>query len=160
MLIEKIRGKIVNLQNNNWKIKFSWVKAHAGNYGNETADKLAKEAARSQRNKYEYNRIPISAITKEAAEKAVRKWETEWANSTKAADTRKYFLTVRDRLRTKIYLTPKLTVVLSGHGKTRSYLHRFKLRKEATCFCGKEDQTMDHIIFKCIKTKEQRQTQT
>jgi len=38
-LVEKIRGKIVNLQNKNWKIKFSWVKAHAGNYGNETADK-------------------------------------------------------------------------------------------------------------------------
>ena len=46
--------------------------------------------------------------------------------------------------------------MLSGHGKTRAYLHRFKLREEATCICGKEDQTMDHIIFKCIKTKEQR----
>ena len=119
-LVEKIRGKIVNLQNNNWKIKFSWVKAHAGNYGNETADKLAKEAARSQRNNYEYNRIPISAITKEAAEEAVRTWETEWATSTKAANTRKYYLTVRDRLRMKIHLTPQLTAVLSGHGKTKA----------------------------------------
>jgi len=57
---------------------------------------------------------------------------------------------------TKIYLTPKLTTVLPGHGKTTDYLHRFKLREEATCICGNEDQTMDHIIFKCIKTKGQR----
>jgi CHAT domain-containing protein len=51
---------------------------------------------------------------------------------------------------------PKLTAVLSGHGKNRAYLHRFKLREEATCICGKEDQTMDHILFNCIKTREQR----
>ena len=44
----------------------------------------------------------------------------------------------------------------SGHGKNRAYLHRFKLREEATCICGKEDQTMDHILFNCIKTREQR----
>jgi hypothetical protein len=56
----------------------------------------------------------------------------------------------------RIHLTPKLTAVLSGHGKTRAYLHRFKLRKEATCICGKEDQTMDHLLFNCIKTREKR----
>jgi hypothetical protein len=56
----------------------------------------------------------------------------------------------------RINLTAKLTAVLSGHGKTRAYLHRFKLREEATCICGKENQTMDHILFNCIKTREQR----
>ena len=56
----------------------------------------------------------------------------------------------------KINLTPKLTAVLSGHGKTRAYLHRFNLRDEATCICGKEDQTMDHPLFHCIKTSDQR----
>ena len=47
-LVEKIRKNVANLESKDWKIKFSWVKAHAGNYGNETADRLAKEAARSQ----------------------------------------------------------------------------------------------------------------
>jgi hypothetical protein len=53
-------------------------------------------------------------------------------------------------------LTPKLTAVLSGYGKNRAYLHRFKLREEATCICGKGNQIMDHILFNCIKTREQR----
>ena len=118
--------------------------------------RLAKEAARSHRTNYEYNRIPISAITYDAAEEAVRKWQTEWTTSLKAAATRQYFPSVRERLGMRIHLTPKLTAVLSGHGKTRAYLHRFKLREEATCICGKEDQTMDHLLFNCIKTREQR----
>ena len=56
----------------------------------------------------------------------------------------------------RIHLTPKLTAVLSGHGKTRAYLHRFNLSDEATCICGKEDQTMDLILFNCLKTSAQR----
>jgi hypothetical protein len=72
---------------------FSWVKAHAGNYGNETADRLAKELARSHRTNYEYNRIPISAIIYEAAEEAIRKWQTEWTTH-KTAATKQYYPTV------------------------------------------------------------------
>jgi len=64
---------VASLENNEWKIKFSWVKAHAGKYGNELADRFAKEAARSDNTNYGYNRIPKSAILHEAAE-AIRKW--------------------------------------------------------------------------------------
>jgi hypothetical protein len=56
----------------------------------------------------------------------------------------------------KIKLTPKLSAVLSGHGKTRAYLHRFNLREEAKCICGKADQTMDHLLFHYTKTSAQR----
>jgi ribonuclease HI len=52
-LVEKIRRKEASLENNEWKIKFSWVKVHEGNYGNELADRLAKEAARSDSTNYE-----------------------------------------------------------------------------------------------------------
>ena len=114
-LEENIRGEIVNLQSNDCKIKFSWVKTHAGNCGNETANILAKEATRSQKN-YEYNIIPISATTEEAAEEALRTGQTEWATSIKAADTRQYFRKVGERLRMRFHITPKLTAVLSGHG--------------------------------------------
>jgi ribonuclease HI len=47
-LIEKIRKKAVELQKKGWTIQITWIKAHVGHYGNEIADRLAKEAARQQ----------------------------------------------------------------------------------------------------------------
>ena len=57
----------------------------------------------------------------------------------------------------RINLTPKLTAVLSGHGKTRAHLHQLNLRDEAKCICGKEEQTMDHLLLQCTKTSAQRE---
>jgi hypothetical protein len=51
----------------------------------------------------------------------------------------------------------KLATVLTGHGKTRAYLYRFKLRDDVRCICGHEDQTMDHLLFHCEKTSKQRE---
>ena len=48
-----------------WEIDFHWVKAHAGNEGNELADRLAKEAATSKNLQESYNRRPKSAIISE-----------------------------------------------------------------------------------------------
>jgi ribonuclease HI len=47
-LIEKIRMKLTEMELQNWKIEFNWIKVHAGHHGNELADELAKEAATSR----------------------------------------------------------------------------------------------------------------
>ena len=70
---------------------------------------------------------------------------------------KQFFPNVRDRLRTKLNLTPKIAAVLSSHGKTRAYLHRFKLREDATCICGPGEQTTDHLLFDCVMTHTQRE---
>jgi len=154
-LAEDIRKKVTSMGRTNWKIKFSWVKVHAGVYSNEMADSLAKEAARSDGTNYGFSRIPKSAIYHEAAE-AIQKWQEQWTKSPKAEETKQYFPTVMDRIAIKINLNPKLTAVLSEHGKTRAYLYRFNLREDAKCICDKDDQTMDHLLFHCTKTSTQR----
>jgi hypothetical protein len=55
-LIEEIRKTAITLEKRNWTITFTWIKAHAGNYGNELADKLAKKAARND--DISFNRPP------------------------------------------------------------------------------------------------------
>jgi ribonuclease HI len=48
-LVEEIRKRAVTLNKKKWKIEFKWVKTHAGIYGNEIADRLAKEATQTTR---------------------------------------------------------------------------------------------------------------
>jgi len=115
---------------------FSWVKTHVGIHGNELADRLATEAARSDGTSDEFDRIPKSTLHHEAEEKAKQKLQVEWTTCYKAAATKEYFPSVRNRLGTKINLTPKLTAELTGHGKTKAYLHRFNLRDDTMCICG------------------------
>ena len=57
----------------------------------------------------------------------------------------------------KINLTPNLAAMLTGHGRTRAYLHRFKLRGDATCICGQGDQTTDHLLNQCTIFHIQRE---
>ena len=135
---------------------FSWVKAHIGVHGNEMADKVAKEAARSTTTRYEYTRIPKSYLYLVASE-AKQKWQAEWITSHKAAETKQYFPSVRDRLGTKLTLTAKLEAVLTGHGKTRAYLYRFTLRDDARRTCGQNNQTVNHLLFQWEKTRTQRE---
>jgi hypothetical protein len=47
---------------------FSWVKAHVGIHGNELADRLPKEAVRSDGASYEFDSIPKNTLHHEADE--------------------------------------------------------------------------------------------
>jgi hypothetical protein len=38
-----------------------------------------------------------------------------------------FFPKIKDRLKVKIALTPNFTAMVMAHGKTRAYLHRFKI---------------------------------
>ena len=67
-----------------WKIKFSWVRAPTGIFGNEMADKLAKETAGSKGTNYVFRRMPINAIHREAAQKGIFKWQEQWEKTSKA----------------------------------------------------------------------------
>ena len=74
--------------------------AHAGNYGNELADKLAKKAAR--KDDISFNKIPKSEIAQHMRDQSIPKWQTQWNSITKALTTKRFFPIIMDRLKTKI----------------------------------------------------------
>jgi len=138
-------------------VRFAWVKAHAGILGNELADRLAKTAARDKDKTTYYSRIPLSTLFRELEEESKRKWQQKWEESPKAALTKQFYPRITDRLKSKIGITSNFTAVVSGHGKTRAYLYRFKLLESATCPCNKRDQTMDHLLYHCNLLHQQRE---
>jgi ribonuclease HI len=144
-LNEDIRKRISSLERNKWTVEFSCIKAHIGIYGNELAENLAKDVACNKGTTVSFNRIAKSMLYNEI-EEATKKWQEEWEDCTKAAITKQIFPNVRDRVKLDINVNPNFTAIVTGHGKTRAYLHRFKILENATCPCNKRDQTIDHLI--------------
>ena len=50
------------MEQHEWRVEFSWIKAHAGQRENEMADQLAKEAANNKNIKECYTKILNSAV--------------------------------------------------------------------------------------------------
>jgi hypothetical protein len=133
------------------------VKAHIGIEGKETADKLAKEATKEDEKLHAmYSRIPITKIARDITKKGLEQWQKQWDTTEKGAECRSFFPKVEQRLRQKIPLTPEFTALVTGHGKTKSYLHRFNLTDDPRCTCNEGQQTPDHIIYDCSIVEAQR----
>jgi hypothetical protein len=52
---------------------------------------------------------------------------------------------VQQMLRLVIPTTAEFTSMITGHGKTRSYLYRFRIIEDKTCTCKKGPQTVSHL---------------
>jgi len=71
------------------------------------------------------------------------------------------FPNVGGSLKIKLNHTQNFTAIVTGHGKTKAYLHRFKIIEDLICNCGKAVQTTDNLIFECeTLTKERKRLMT
>jgi hypothetical protein len=61
----------------------------------------------------------------------------------------------RERVKTMLPMSLEFTAIITGHGLNRSYLHRFKIIPNSTCRL-QEEQTINHIIFKCTQLENER----
>ena len=154
-LINEIRKTAISMEKQNWHITFTWIRAHVGHYGNELADKLAKEAA--GKDIISYNRTPMCEIAQQMRETSLENWQRQWDSTTKASTTKEFFPNIKDRLETKITITPNFTALVTSHGKTKSYLHRFKIIESPDCPCGGGSQTVEHLLFDCTILQEERE---
>jgi hypothetical protein len=144
------------LEEDEWIVHFTWVKAHDNNARNELADLLAKEAACDNNLHTTYHKYPKSAVTSELKSLGIKKWQSEWDNTNNGAVTKTFFPTIKDRLTKRIQMNLNLSTVVTGHGKLRSYLYRFKIIDDQTCPCQTGPQNSEHLIRECPILNKQR----
>ena len=104
-----------------------------------------------------YNRITKSVIKKDLEDTSVEIWQREWETTNKGRITKDYFPKVVERLHAKIHLTQNFTTIVTGHGKIKAYLYRFKIIEAPNCPCGNNNQTAEHILLECAILKEDRE---
>jgi hypothetical protein len=90
------------MEQHEWKMAFSWIKAQVEQRGNELADQLAKEASRSRFIEECYNRVPKSTVSSELKEQSLKQWQNEWERTTKGAITKSFFPNIVDTLKLRI----------------------------------------------------------
>jgi len=141
-LIEEIRKKAIELERREWTMKLTRIKAHVGNHGNEIAKKTTKNK------EIMYNKIPKSQIV-QMKQQSIEMWQTPWEQTTKGSTTKQFFTNIKERLKKRLKLTPNFTAIVTTHGKTKAYLHRFKIIDSPKCPCETVNQTLDHLIYEC-----------
>jgi hypothetical protein len=146
-LIVDIRNK-VQLMDQNCVIHFGWVKAHSGIEGNELADHLAKEAAEDEGELHTvYDRTPLTTVATDLNKEGLAKWQRQWQSTDKGTICRSFFPTVEHTRKLRIPITSEFTAIGSGHGKTKSYLQRFKIIDNPMFPCNEGTQSSNHLTL-------------
>ena len=105
-----------------------------------------------------YDKIPVSAIASSVKKEGLRIWQAQWERAVKGSTRRSFCPNVEQRLRLWIPITHEFTAIVSGHGKTRAYLNRFKIIDDPMCPCNEGEQTVEHLIYVCSILEPRRST--
>jgi ribonuclease HI len=130
-----------------------WIPSHIGISGNERADALAKDACTCGVLPHSLV-LPITDCMN-AVEHSIRE---EWNEFFQSSATGGHYRAVQSNIPHspwfQICKIPKLNVSLIvrlrlGHVVLSSHLARIGIVGDATCECGREDETIDHVFFNC-----------
>ena len=125
--------------------------------GNDIADHLSKEAATESNLYISFKLIPKSSILEDLNKSTLEAWQEKWSKTTKGAVTKTFFPSVIERLKLRIGKSIGIGTLLSGHGRIRSYYHRFKIKENPEYICQNGDQTIEHVIHVCKELDTERQ---
>lgn len=137
-------------------VKLIWLPAHAGIYGNEVADSLAKQASR----RLTVGPEPITAIdytlVKKINEEGQEQQTAQMWSSEKGCSHTKCFINGANSSITEQLLNmskPDIRIVtglLTGHCRVNQHLVRLGLRDDPDCdLCGKTAEVARHIVCDC-----------
>ena len=84
---------------------------------------------------------------------ALEAWQPEWENCSKGAWTKLLFPFVKMDRPPPFFWSAQGT---SGHGVYREYLYRFKRSDNASCPCGKDEESPLHVFTSCERHSNER----
>jgi hypothetical protein len=93
-----------------------------------------------------YDSVPKTTVATEIKKEGLRIWQTQRDSTEKGALCKSFFPLVEQRLKIKITITKEFTAIVTGHGKTKYYLHRFKLKDNLTCPFSEGAQSNERLI--------------
>lgn len=87
----------------------------------------------------------------------VSEWQSRWDAESRGRETYRFFPDVAARLRaTWVEPDYQVSQILTGHGCFRKRLSDMRLCERAECYCGEEDEDMDHVLWRCPLYEEER----
>lgn len=146
------------------KVKLLWIPSHSGFYGNETADRIAKYAARE----YTLHAEPQIAMARSNARKTTDVWlankiKSAWATTQRCEHTKSILQRADVRVTNQLLEMSKedirvVTGLFTGHCKLNSHLAKMRLREDPDCdLCGNCRETANHILCDCTRIASIRQ---
>ncbi|GAA3296697.1 hypothetical protein GCM10020218_080510 [Dactylosporangium vinaceum] len=141
------------------RLRLQWIPGHCEDFGNDAADRLAKEAAKP--GKTHPFRPLLSRENAFIRSKIYAQWGQEWKESTKGAHLRKIDGNLPARYTRKLYGNlPRnraylLTQLRTGHNWLSPYAKLFGFREDDLCACGGRE-TVAHVLMECPRLRELR----
>jgi len=77
------------------------------------------------------------------------KWQTRYDGNEKGSWTKYMIPSVRTRCSLPLELDHYTTQFLTGHGDFYGKLHKFNLVRDPTCECGRNPETVRHVLRFC-----------
>ncbi|GBM39810.1 hypothetical protein AVEN_45774-1 [Araneus ventricosus] len=121
-------------------VSLVWVKAHAGNPGNELADHFGKIA--SSCGAYMSIPAPYSYVKRVCKEFLMNEWNSYWKNSTTGKRTKE----ILPSANMDLLISNKYVIyLLTNHGPFPAYVRRFRILNNPDCLRG-ENGDVDHTV--------------
>ncbi|KAJ9484061.1 hypothetical protein VN97_g9328 [Penicillium thymicola] len=158
-IIHAILQAATEVQTSGIALCLQWIPGHCDNPGNDTTDRLAKEAA-SPGKTHPFRPL----LTRKRAlirDKTHAQWEREWKASTKGGHLRKIDNTLPATYTRKLYGNlPRgraylLTQLRTAHNWLSTYAKTFGFRYNDQCVCGAQE-TVTHVLVDYPNLREIR----
>ena len=135
-----------------------WIPAHKGHIGNERADDLAKEGARTESPGRRLRvGIPVATVKTKVREQARREWCDEWKALKMAHHTKGFYGAPNPGKAKFVYKLARLELgrfvrIITGHNNLNFFQTKLGLANSSKCrFCGSENETITHLMEVCPK---------